>query len=104
MNITVTTHDQVCRMVINGSMTFKFSRQMEDHLIDSMRRHPYIEVDLSGVREIDHCGIHHLQLLQTIGGQKVCIVALSPEVESASKHLLTSQRGASLARAWRKVH
>lgn len=104
MNITVTTNEQGCRMIIDGSMTFQFARQMEDRMIDSMRRHPHIEVDLSGVREIDLHGIHHLQLLQTLGGEKVTIVAQSPAVEHASKHLLSGQRGASLARAWRKTH
>lgn len=104
MNITVTTSEQGCRMIIDGSMTYQFARQMEDRMIDSMRRHPHIEVDLSGVCEIDLHGIHHLQLLQTLGGEKVTIVAQSPAVEYASKNLLGGQRGASLARAWRKTH
>ena len=104
MNITVVPDKQGCRMVIDGSMTFPFSRQIEDRLIDTMRRHPRIEVDLSGVHEIDLCGIHHLQLLQTIGGEKVNIIALSPVVEHASRSFLASQRSASLARSSRNKH
>lgn len=101
MNITVVGGDQACRMIFDGNMTCKFAREIEDRIIDTMRRHPRLDVDLSRVREIDLCGIHLLGVLQGMGGSEVNIVATSPVVDQASRHLLASRRGSSLARATR---
>lgn len=91
-----------CRLVFEGKMTFEFSSELEDRIIAAMRRYQCLEVDLSGVHEIDLCGIHLLGLLQSFGGKKVTIVATSPVVERASSRLLGSFRGASLGRVARK--
>lgn len=102
MKITLAKGDSVCRLTFAGKMTLAHSEQLEDALIDAMRRYTKLEVDLSGVREIDHCGLHLLGLLHSIAGKEVAIVANSPIVEQASRRLLTSLRGASLARGVRR--
>ncbi len=84
MKITVETHAQGCRLVIAGRMTSQFARQIEDRLIDAMRRHPRIELDLSGVDEIDHSGVHHLHQLKRLGGSGIAIVASSRAIDQAS--------------------
>lgn len=103
MKHPATIDETGCRLVFEGKMTFEFSRELEDRMIAAMRRHQCLEVDLSGVREIDLCGIHLLGVLQSFGGKKVTIVATSPVVERASSRLLGSFRGASLGRAARKA-
>lgn len=90
MKITVESHPQGCRLAIAGRMTSQFSRLIEDRLIDAMRRHPRIELDLSGVDEIDHSGVGHLHLLQKIGGKGIAIVASSEAIELATKALQTT--------------
>ena len=102
MKITLADGDRACRLTFAGSMTIAFSAQLEDAIIDAMRRYTHLEVDLSGVREIDHCGLHLLGLLQSIAGKEVAIVANSPVVEQASRRLLASLRGASLNRGARR--
>lgn len=102
MSHTATTDEAACRLIFEGKMTFEFSRELEDRIISAMRRHQCLEVDLSGVHEIDLCGIHLLGLLQNFGGKKVTIVATSPVVEQAASRLLASFRGASLGRVARK--
>lgn len=101
MGQLLTTHEPVCRLTFEGKMTFEVSRELEDRILSAMRSYRHLEVDLSGVREIDLCGIHLLGLLQSVGGKEVRIVATSPVVEQASTRLLGSFRGASLARAAR---
>jgi hypothetical protein len=64
-----------------------------------MRHHKHLDVDLSGVREIDLCGIHLIRLLQTVGGKAVDFVATSPIVERAVKGLISSSRAARLTLA-----
>lgn len=68
-------------LVFEGSMTCKFAREIENSIIDMMRRHPRINIDLSRVHEIDRCGIHLLSVLKSFGGDAVKIIATSPEVE-----------------------
>lgn len=80
------------RLIFDGSMTTAFANQLEDRILDAMRSYRHLEVDLSGVREIDLCGIHLIRLLQTVGGKAVDFVATSPIVERALA--LASARGA----------
>jgi ABC-type transporter Mla MlaB component len=75
------------RLTFDGSMTINFANELEDRILDAMRQHALLEVDLSGVREIDLCGIHLLRLLQTLGGKAVSFVAISRIVENAIKGL-----------------
>jgi anti-anti-sigma regulatory factor len=93
--------DSPFRLIFDGSMTIKFANELEDRILDAMRQHQRLEVDLSGVHEIDLCGIHLLRLLQTLGGKAVNFVATSSIVENAIKGLpgignLTRRQGLAL--------
>lgn len=95
MNISLNSgSDGVC-LVLEGPMTHRFSSQMEDRIIDSMRRYPQLSVDLSGVSEIDLCGVHLLGVLRSFGEDAVRIVNASPAVEAALSKLPGSLRGSS---------
>lgn len=83
MNMRSANEPRGFRLTFDGSMTLAFARELEDRIISAMRRHPRLEVDLSGVREIDPSGIHLIRLLQTVGGKAVDFVAASPIVEHA---------------------
>jgi anti-anti-sigma regulatory factor len=87
--MTTVHTDEHCpyRLTFDGSMTLSHANEIEDKILAAMRQHPCLEVDLSGVREIDLCGIHLLRLLQTLGGRAVNFVATSPIVEHAIKGL-----------------
>lgn len=98
MSIEVTADGQTCRLTFDGSITFEFWREMEDIIIDAMRRHTHFDVDLSGVREIDLAGIHLLGLVNSVGGANVRVVAGSPIVDQATQRLLSVQRASSLGR------
>lgn len=74
-------------LIFEGSMTCKFAREIENSIIDMMRRYPRINVDLSRVHEIDRCGVHLLSVLKSFGGDAVKIIATSPEVEMTLHHL-----------------
>ncbi|MFZ4538588.1 hypothetical protein [Propionivibrio sp.] len=80
-----------------GKMTYEFYRELEDKVIDAMRRYNHLEIDLSEVSEIDICGLHLVGLLQRAG----VIVATSPVVEQASRGLLSTLHAAALGRASR---
>lgn len=103
MSITLTEDGDACRMAFNGCITYEFWREQEDIIIDAMRRYTHFSVDLSGIEEIDLCGIHLLGVLHSVGGQNVTIVAASSIVDQASRRLLASQRLASLGRAARRA-
>lgn len=103
MGITLIEDGDVCRMAFNGAITYEFWREQEDIIIDAMRRYTQFKVDLSGIEEIDLCGIHLLGVLHSVGGQNVTIVAGSLIVDQASRRLLASQRLARLGRAARRA-
>lgn len=84
------------RLTFDGSMTIDFANELEDRIIDAMRQHRRLEVDLSGVREIDLCGVHLIRLLQTVGGKDVDFVATSPVVDHAVNGLGASRSFISL--------
>lgn len=102
MDQRLSTDKPAFRLTFAGKMTFDVAADLENRIVDAMRRHERIEVDLSGVTEIDLCGIHLLGLLHSVGGNEVLVVDSSPIVEQASKRLLGSFGGASLGRAARK--
>jgi len=83
------------QLQLEGPMTFEHRQELEGSIIDAMRRHQSLEVDLSAVQEIDLYGVHLLGLLQSVGA----VVAISPAVEEAARRLLRSYRGGSLGRA-----
>lgn len=88
----------VSRLVFDGKITFDRTRELEERIIDTMRIHPRLEVDLSGVSEIDICGIHLIGVMQKIGGKNIEIVATSPAVDRGYRNLLASRHGSSLGR------
>jgi len=93
MTVTVIGNDQRCRLTFEGSMTFDNAREIEDRIIDALRRYQHFEIDLAAVNEIDLCGLHLLGMLQNIGGDNAQIIAKSQAVDLASKRLLASYRG-----------
>lgn len=96
MTVCLIPGNKGCQLVFSGSLTYEFSRDMEDQIIGALRGYEHIDVDLSDVQEIDLCGIHLLGVLQTLGGEHVDIVADSPVVQNASQRLLASQRSIAL--------
>lgn len=97
MSGTYTDENNGFRLILDGSMTIAFANQIEDRILDAMRKYKRLEVDLSGVREIDLCGIHLIRLLQAVGGKAVDFIATSPIVEQAVKGLLSTSRDVRLA-------
>lgn len=97
MSCSYTNENHGFRLIFDGSMTIAFANQIEDRILDAMRKYKRLEVDLSGVREIDLCGIHLIRLLQTVGGKAVDFIATSPIVEQAVRGLLSSSRDVRLA-------
>lgn len=85
-------------LVFSGPMTCRNSRDIENRIINAMRQHPQLTVDLSGVEEIDLCGIHLLGVLQSFGGEAVRIIATSPSVDAALLQLPSTHRHARLKR------
>lgn len=92
MKITVNPGNEGDQIHFSGPMTYEYSREIEDRIIDAMRRHPHLDVDLSGVDRIDLCGIHLLCMLKSYGGEAVRIVAASPTVDKALKNLPLPRR------------
>lgn len=95
MDANMIMPDNTFRLKFDGPMTFDYRNELEATLIDAMRRHKSLAVDLSDVREIDLYGVHLLGLLQSVGA----VVALSPVVQLAAQRLLTPQRTSALGRA-----
>lgn len=85
-------------IIFSGAMTCSNSRDIENRIINAMRQHPKLKVDLSGVEEIDLCGIHLLGVLQSFGGDAVNIIATSPTVDAALMRLPSTHRHARLKR------
>ncbi|MFZ4535293.1 hypothetical protein [Propionivibrio sp.] len=84
----------------DGKMTYAFYRELEDRVIDAMRRYKRLEIDLSKVTEIDLCGLHLVGLLLTAG----IIVATSDVVERASRSLIGTLHAAAHGCAPRSEH
>lgn len=98
MELEISRDDSGQCLVFCGPMTCHNSRQIENRIIRAMRQHPQLSVDLSGVEEIDLCGIHLLAVLQSFGGEAVHIVATSPTVDAALLRLPANHRHARLKR------
>ncbi|MBA3998021.1 MAG: hypothetical protein C0489_05660 [Candidatus Accumulibacter sp.] len=93
---------RTCRLQFDGSMTFAHARELEDGIIDAMHRYQRLEIDLSGVREIDILGIHLLGQLQAFG-DGARIVARSEVVQQACDRLLSSPRRSYLRNSGESV-
>lgn len=92
MTINLIDKEGGCRLVFDGCLTSEYARELEDRLIDALRRYTRFEVDLSGVQEVDHCGLHLLRILNTVAGDHVEMVAPSPIVELAALQNLGAGR------------
>ena len=96
MEIEVNSGNNGSYLIFSGPMTCENSRQIENRIINAMRQHSQLCVDLSAVQEIDLCGIHLLGVLQSFGGDAVHIIATSPTVDAALLHLPSTHRHAKL--------
>ena len=85
-------------IIFSGPLTCSNSREIENCIISAMRQHRRLDVDLSGVKEIDLCGIHLLGVLKSFCGAAVNIIATSPTVDAALARLPVSHRHARLKR------
>lgn len=83
MTVRLESRDHGCRLIFDGKMTKECQREMEDRVIEALRRYRHFEVDLSGVYHIDAYGKRLLGLLKEFGGNAVEIVACSTSVEEA---------------------
>lgn len=101
MNITRNGGNEKFCLVIEGAMTHRRLREMEDRIIDSMRHFPYFDVDLSGVSEVDHFGIRLLEFIRSIGDDLIHIVAASPVVEEVLSRISSSRPVAARGQAAR---
>ncbi|HZX31613.1 MAG TPA: hypothetical protein VFF03_09700 [Rhodocyclaceae bacterium] len=83
MTVRLEGRDRGCRLIFDGKMTKECQREMEDRVIEALRRYRHFEVDLSGVCYIDAYGKRLLNLLKEFGGNAVEIIACSTSVEQA---------------------
>lgn len=93
MSIELIKTDGGCRLLFSGCLTYEFSGELEDQIIDVLRNYRVIEIDLSGVTEVDLCGLHLLGILESIGRSGVRILADSAVVERARQRLAQAGRG-----------
>lgn len=87
MNTIRNNSEAQFRLTFKSKMTFEFAAEIEDMILDALRRYTHIEVDLSKVIEIDICGIHLLGLLENFTNKGIEIIATSPAIEKAYERL-----------------
>lgn len=92
MDIKFNEAEEGCRVAFEGSMICKNSRTIEQSILDSVRRHRHLKVDLSAVNEIDRCGVHLLAMIKSFGDELVEIVATSPIVDVAMAYIPATRR------------
>lgn len=83
----LTTGEAEYRLIFDHKMTFEFVAELEEMIIDALRRYTHVEVDLSRVLEIDLCGMNLLGFLKCFVDKGLVIVATSPAVERAYERL-----------------
>lgn len=83
MTVRLESHDRGCRLIFDGQMTKECQREMEDRVIEALRRYRHFELDLSGVCQIDAYGKRLLGLIKEFGGNAVEIIACSTYVQQA---------------------
>jgi hypothetical protein len=89
MHKALTTGEAELRLIFDKYMTYEFAAEIEDKIIDALRRYTHVKVDLSRVLKIDLCGIHLLGLLKCFTGKGLVIVATSPAVDQAYENFIT---------------
>lgn len=87
MNNALTVGGAEFRLTFKSKMTFEFAAEIEDMILDALRRYMRIEIDLSKVCEIDICGIHLLGFLESFADKGVVIVATSPVIDEAYERI-----------------
>ncbi len=92
MNLKFNDSEDGRCVILEGSMICKNSRATERFLLDMLRQHRQLKVDLSKVTEIDRCGIHLLAMIKSFGSEFVEIVATSPVVDVAMVHIPATRR------------
>jgi ABC-type transporter Mla MlaB component len=86
------------RLKLAGRLTFDQCETIESTIADALRHCERLEADLADISEIDLYGVHLLARLQDAG----TIVAISQDIEEASRRLLSPCRGGSLGRLARQ--
>jgi anti-anti-sigma regulatory factor len=86
-------------VALAGSMICKNSRAIEQSILDFVRQHRHLKIDLSAVNEIDRCGIHLLAMIKSFGVEFVEIVATSPIVDAAMANIPATRRKALSVKA-----
>ena len=89
MDNALTAGEADFRLTFDKQMTFAFAAELEDLILDALRRYKHIEVDLSKVKEIDLYGAHLLGLLQSFFGKGMVLVGTSPAVDKAYRRFLS---------------
>jgi hypothetical protein len=87
MNKPLNNGDAQFRLTFKSKMTFEFAGEIEDMILDALRRYTHVEVDLSNVNEVDICGVHLLGLLENFANKGVEIIATSPAIEKGLERL-----------------
>jgi hypothetical protein len=88
MHKALTPGEAEFRLIFGKKMTYEFAAELEDKIIDALRRYTHFEVDLSRVLEIDLCGSHLLGLLKCFTDKGLVIVATSPAVDLAYENFI----------------
>jgi hypothetical protein len=103
MNNALNSGNTPFLLTLKSNMTFEFAGEIEDMILDALRRYTHVQVDLSKVSEIDICGIHLLGLLESFANKGVEIIAISPAIEKAyerrDKRLMLKSRLAASEKA-----
>lgn len=86
------------RLTFDKQMTFAFATELEDRILDALRRYKHVEVDLSKVKEVDLYGAHLLGLLQSFFGKGLVLIGTSPAVDKAYRQFLAPSCVAKAAR------
>lgn len=99
MDVGLKSDDQSdCRLLFGASMTVAHVDALAAQISNAMRRHQKLEVDLSGVREMDACGVHLPGMLNALRRGEIRIVATAPVADEQYENLLASLRGSLLHR------
>ena len=84
MTVTMTPRaDEPCRFAIEGEMTIYNALELKDRLLTHLDQCPHMEIDLSGVSEIDSAGLQLLVMAKnevTARGKTLSISGHSPAV------------------------
>jgi hypothetical protein len=92
MNSAINVGEVAFRLTLGKQMTSSVAKELEDTILDALRRHRNVEVDLSRVEEIDIYGTHLLGLLESFFGKGLSVVDSSPSVDNAFRRYLSPLR------------